>query len=227
MNFIVDKLPEEPYVRGTNGMSLYSRFIFPCVIDRLMAGHHVDQQRRLALVPARGEVLEIGFGTGHNFSHYPEHVTHVTAVDCEVMRPKQMKRRIASAPVPITTIYLDASRGLPFANDSFDTVATTWTLCSIRDIIPALAEIRRVLRRDGNYLFLEHGCSDDPRVARRQNLLSPVVKTIGAGCQMNRHIDDLISHSGLQIRTLDRFLMPETPRILGEMYRGVATVGSR
>ena len=208
-------------------MSFYSRFIFPCVIDHLMAGHHVDEQRRLALAAAQGDVLEIGFGTGHNFLHYPVRVTHVTAVDCEVMRRRQVKRRIASAPVPIATIYRDASSRLPFANNSFDTVVTTWTLCSIRDVLPALAEIRRVLRHDGNYLFLEHGCSDDPRVARRQNLLSPVVKMIGAGCQMNRHIDDLIRQSGLQIRTLDRFVMPETPRILGEMYRGVATVGSR
>ena len=192
-----------------------------------MVGHHVDEQRWLALAAAQGTVLEIGLGTGHNFLHYPVRVTHVTAVDCEVMRPRQVKRRIASAPVPIATIYRDASSGLPFANNSFDTVVTTWTLCSIRDVLPALAEIRRVLRHNGNYLFLEHGCSDDPRVARRQNLWSPVVKTIGAGCQMNRHIDDLIRQSGLQIRTLDRFLMPETPRILGEMYRGVATVGSR
>jgi hypothetical protein len=85
-----------------------------------------------------------------------------------------------------------------------------------------LIEVRRVLRRGGNYLFLEHGCSDDPHVARQQNLLAPVVRAIGAGCQMNRQIDDLIIGSGLQIRTLDRFVMPETPRILGKMYRGVA-----
>ena len=102
---------------------------------------------------------------------------------------------------------------------------TTWTLCSVRDVIAALTEIGRVLKRDGSYLFLEHGRSDDPRIARRQNLLSPVVKMIGAGCRMNRRIDDLIRQSGLQITALDRFVMPETPRILGEMYRGVATVG--
>lgn len=101
-------------------------------------------------------------------------------------------------------------------------MVTTWALCSIREVISALTEIRRVLRRDGNYLFLEHGCSDDPHVARRQKLLSPVVKTIGAGCQMNRPIDALIRRSGLQINVFDRFVMPETPRILGEMYRGVA-----
>jgi ubiquinone/menaquinone biosynthesis C-methylase UbiE len=204
-------------------MSVYSRFAFPYIMERFSAGHQIDEQRRLALALARGEVLEIGFGTGLNFAHYPRSVTQVTAIDCEVMRLQQTKLRIASASVPITTVYRDASLGLPFANNSFDTVVTTWTLCSIRNVIPALAEIRRVLRSDGNYLFLEHGCSDDPQVARRQKLLSPVVKVIGAGCQMNRHIDDLISRSGLRIVTLDRFVMPETPRILGEMYRGTAT----
>jgi ubiquinone/menaquinone biosynthesis C-methylase UbiE len=205
-------------------MSLYHQFVFPYIMERLSSGQHVDRQRDLALAPSRGEVLEIGFGTGLNFAHYPRSVTQVTAIDCEVMRPQQTKLRIASASVPITTVYRDASLGLPFANNSFDTVVTTWTLCSIRNVIPALAEIRRVLRRDGNYLFLEHGCSDDPQVARRQKLLSPVVKIVGAGCQMNRHIDNLISRSGLHIVTLDRFVMPETPRILGEMYRGTATV---
>jgi hypothetical protein len=101
-------------------------------------------------------------------------------------------------------------------------VVTTWTLCSIRDVIPALTETRRVLRHDGSYLFLEHGGSDDPRVAQRQRVLSLIVKTIGAGYQMNRRIDDLVSRSGLRIRSLDRFVMLETPRILGEMYKGVA-----
>lgn len=191
-------------------------------MERFSAGPHVDEQRRLALATAQGEVLEIGFGTGRNFSHYPVRVTHVTALDCEIMRPQQVKRRITDAPVPITTIYKDASSGLPFADNSFDSVVTTWTLCSIRNVIPALVEIRRVLRPDGNYLFLEHGCSDDPHIARQQQLLSPLVQMIGAGCQMNRRIDDLIRLSGIEIYRLDRFLMPKTPRILGEMYRGVA-----
>jgi ubiquinone/menaquinone biosynthesis C-methylase UbiE len=203
-------------------MSFYSRFVFPHILERFSSGHHVNAQRGLALAPAMGQVLEIGFGTGLNFAHYPPSATRVIAIDYERMRTQRVGQRIADAPVPIKTIYRDASNGLPFANNSFDTVVTTWTLCSIRDVISALAEIRRVLRRDGNYLFLEHGCSDDPRVAQRQNLFAPVVKAVGAGCQMNRQIDDLIINSGLQIRTLDRFLMPEISRILGEMYRGVA-----
>lgn len=118
-------------------MSAYSRLVFPYIMERLSAGRHVDEQRHLALALARGEVLEIGFGTGLNFSHYPRSVTHVTAVDSEPMRLREVERRIADAPVSITSMYRDASRGLPFANSSFDTVITTWTLCSISDIIPA------------------------------------------------------------------------------------------
>ena len=206
-------------------MSFYSRFIFPHIMEHLSAGQNVDEQRRLALAPARAEVLELGFGTGLNFLHYPRSVIHVTAIDCQVMKPRKVEQRIASAPVPITVVYRDASRELPFADNSFDTIVTTWTLCSILDVLSALAEIRRVLRPGGHYLFLEHGRSDDARVTRRQNLLAPVVTLIGAGCQMNRPIDYLISKSGLQIVSLERFVMAQTPRILAEMYRGVAIQG--
>ncbi|HJT70839.1 MAG TPA: class I SAM-dependent methyltransferase [Terriglobales bacterium] len=206
-------------------MGLYSRFVFPHIMERLSAGPRVDEQRRLALAPACGEVLELGFGTGHNFPHYPKTVTHVTAVDCQLMMPAKVKRRIDNASVSITPMYRDASKGLPFADGSFDTVVTTWTLCSIRDVIPALTEIGRVLKRSGHYLFLEHGRSDNPRIAMRQRLLSPVVHMIGAGCQMDRPIDALMDQVGLRIRTLDRFVMPEAPRVLGEMYRGTATAG--
>ena len=208
-------------------MSFYSRVVLPCIIERFSAGHHVEEQRRLALAPSRDEVLEIGFGTGLNFAHYPRSVTHVTAIDCARMRHRRVEQRIADAPVLVTPIYLDASRGLPFASNSFDTVVTTWTLCSIRDVLSVLTEIRRILKQDGTYLFLEHGSSDDPHIVRQQNLLSPIVKAVGAGCHMNRRIDDLIRRSGLHIVALDRFVMPETPRILGEMYRGTATVDIR
>src|SRR5437879_5157786 len=99
-------------------MSLYSRFGFPYVMELLSAGKVVDEQRRLVLAGARGEVLELGFGTGLNFPHYPPSVTHVTAIDCERMGPGEVERRIGDAPVPITAMYRDASRGLPFANES-------------------------------------------------------------------------------------------------------------
>ena len=207
-------------------MSFYSRLIFPHIMEWLSAGQHVEEQRRLTLAAARGQVLEIGFGTGFNFAHYPRSVVHVTAVDRERMQPRKVQDRVAAAPVPIKTVCLDASCRLPFEDNSFDTVVTTWTLCSIADVGAALAEIGRVLKRNGSYLFLEHGRSEDARLARRQDLVTPIVRVVGAGCRMNREIDQVISSAGLEIVALDRFPMPDTPRILGEIYRGVARAPS-
>lgn len=102
-------------------MSAYSRLVFPYIMERLSAGQHVDEQRRLALAPARGEVLEIGFGTGLNFAYYPRSVTHVTAIDSERTWVRQVEQRVADAPVSITPMYRDASEELPFADHSFDT----------------------------------------------------------------------------------------------------------
>ena len=204
------------------GMGFYSRHIFPYILERCSASPDSEEQRRLTLASARGDVLEIGFGTGRNFAHYPGSVSRVIAVDCERMQPRKVLDRLARAPVPITPIYQDASRRLLFEDNSFDAVVTTFTLCSIEDVESAVREIGRVLKPTGSYLFLEHGHSANPKVARQQEFLAPVVRVVGAGCRMNRQIDRLISSSGLQIVALDRFAMPNTPRILGEMYRGVA-----
>ena len=124
--------------------------------------------------------------------------------------------------MPIEQFKLDASGRLPFEDGSFDSVVTTFTLCSIQDVASALSEMRRVLRADGRYIFLEHGRSDDPRTAKRQDRFNPIQRIVGDGCNVNRSIDSLIRGSGFEIEKLDRFLMPETPRMFGEMYRGTA-----
>jgi SAM-dependent methyltransferase len=203
-------------------MGIYSRHIFPRVLDWSLNNAMMREQRREALSSLEGHVLEIGFGTGLNLPQYPHRVTRLTAIDNERMLPKRVSERIARARFPVEIFQLDAGGRLPFEDDSFDGVASTLTLCSITDIASALAEIRRVLKPAGLFLFLEHGRSDDPKVARRQDLLNPIQRFVGRGCNLNRRIDQLIKAAGLNIVRLDRFLLPDTPRLLGEIYRGVA-----
>lgn len=203
-------------------MGLYSKHIFPRVMDRVLGTRMISRERRAALNSARGEVLEIGFGTGLNLPHYPSAVTRLTVVDPNPMLANRVAKRVAQARVPVEEIRLDASGRLPFEDSSFDSVVTTFTLCSIDQVEQALREMRRVLRPDGGFLFLEHGRSSDPRVAKRQDFFNPLQKLIGCGCNMNRAIGDLVSGAGFRIVALDRYMMPDTPRIVGELYRGVA-----
>jgi ubiquinone/menaquinone biosynthesis C-methylase UbiE len=204
-------------------MGLYSKYVFPLILDWTLSAPEFGPHRRRALAPSRGETLEIGFGTGLNLPYYPETVTRLTAIDSENMLEGRVERRIAACPIPVTKMRLDAQGRLPFDDHSFDTVASTLTLCSIADAAAALAEVRRVLKPGGNFVFFEHGRSDDSEVARRQDRFNPIQRIIGAGCNTNRKIDELIEAAGFGIAVLDRFLMPKTPRILAEIYSGVAT----
>ena len=203
-------------------MGLYTKYIFPCLLDWTLGTPEFGKYRRRALAAAQGHTLEIGFGTGLNLPHYPSAVTQLTVLDSENMLRRKVAARIAACALPVNQMQLDAQGRLPFGDETFDTVVTTLTLCSIADTTPALAEIRRVLKPAGQFLFFEHGRSDDALVAARQDRFNPLQKIIGAGCNMNRPMDGLIRQAGFEISELERFVMPKTPRVLAEMYRGCA-----
>jgi SAM-dependent methyltransferase len=202
------------------GVTLYADRIFPFLMDWSM--WNLDGLREETLVLAEGDVLEIGFGTGRNLPYYPSAVRRLTALDPLDALRRRVTRRIARAPFPIERIFLAADGKLPFEAQRFDCVVTTRTICTIDEPVEVLQEVRRVLRPNGVYLFLEHGLSDDPRVARLQRWLNPFQRWVAAGCRIDRPIDRLIRSAGLRIERLERFDYRREPGISGHMYRGVA-----
>lgn len=203
-------------------MGLYATHIFPRLMDWVMSGDEFQQLRRLLLQKARGEALEIGFGTGLNLPHYPGGVSCLYAVDPVPLLPDRVTQRSLSIAFPIQVMQVSAET-LPFDDRTFDCVISTWTLCTIPDPVKALREVRRVLKPDGVFLFLEHGRSEDAKVAAWQDRLNPVQNIIGCGCNLNRKIGQIIAQAGLKIMTLDQFQMQRVPRVGGELYRGTAT----
>jgi ubiquinone/menaquinone biosynthesis C-methylase UbiE len=202
-------------------MRIYRDYIFPRLLDFVLGAAQPMKYRRQALRDACGEVLEIGFGTGLNLSCYPGSIRRLTALDASAMLPGKVARRIAEVQFPVETAFLDAAR-LPFDSKRFDTVVSTWTLCTIPAVADALAEARRVLKPGGRFLFLEHGRSDDPRVARRQDRWNGLQRIVGCGCNLNRPIDRLIESSGFRITRLERFVMPKSSRIAADHFLGSA-----
>jgi ubiquinone/menaquinone biosynthesis C-methylase UbiE len=202
-------------------MGFYAQHLFPRLMEWVMAGEEFGRLRAALLAQAQGEVLEVGIGTGLNLPYYPKAVTQIHAVDPVNLLPHVVAQRRAALSIPVLINQVTAER-LPFDDGRFDSVVSTWTLCSIPDPALALREVRRVLKPQGRFLFLEHGRSDDEKIARWQDRLNPLQNVIGCGCHLNRRIDQLIVRAGLQIVNLDRFQMESVPRLGGEMYRGAA-----
>lgn len=198
-------------------------FLKPRIQDWTM--QFMDEMRPDTVSAAEGEVLEVGFGTALNLRHYPAAVKSVTGIDPLVTDSlPAVDERVARASFPVTRTALPADGGLPFDAGRFDTVVTTWTLCSIPDPSAALAEMRRVLRPGGRYVFIEHGKAESEGLARWQDRLNPLWNRISDGCNINRTIDRLVIGGGFELASLDRF-RAKGPGLFAQMYRGVATRG--
>ena len=202
-------------------LNIYSRLIFPTLIDRVMSGDSFANYRRLVLADAIGSVLEIGFGTGLNLAYYPQNrVDKITTIDVNPGMNKLAQKRIAASSIEVDYQVLNGEK-LPMANDIFDTVVSTWTLCSIKQVETAISEIHRVLKPGGKFLFIEHGLSNEPNIQTWQHRIAPIQKIIGDGCHLNRPIRLLIAK---QFSNLDvqEFYSPDTPKIGGYFYQGIA-----
>jgi len=202
-------------------MGFYSHVLFPWGMNWLMSGEPFDSERKQVLAEVGGDVLEVGFGSGLNIPHYPASVHELTAIDPNPGMRRYAEPRITASPIKVERCVL-SGESLPMADASFDTVVCTWTLCSIENVEQALAEIHRVLKSGGRFVFLEHGLSNEPDVQRWQHRLNPIQKVIGDGCNLNRDIRALVENVGFSSLEMENFYLEKTPRLVGYMYRGVA-----
>ncbi|HKB31086.1 MAG TPA: class I SAM-dependent methyltransferase [Streptosporangiaceae bacterium] len=201
-------------------MGFYGEQILPRFTDLALRGREFAKLRARVAAGLKGEVLEVGFGSGLNVPHYPPGLKRVRAVDPAAVGRKLAAKRVAASAVPIEYAGTDA-QALPLEDASVDHALSTWTLCTIPDVDLALAEIFRVLRPGGALHFVEHGHSPDDTVARWQDRLTPLQRRVAGGCHLGRPIDRLVAGAGFELTRLDTFYM-KGPRTFGYTFEGVA-----
>jgi ubiquinone/menaquinone biosynthesis C-methylase UbiE len=198
-------------------MAFYRDHVLPCLTHLAMSNRRLIEYRRRMMPKARGRVLEIGIGSGLNLPFYGRQVLSIHGIDPSAA----LLRRAARQPTARTELVEASAETIPFGDDVFDTVVTTWTLCTIPRVVSALREMRRVLRPDGCLLFVEHGLAPDRAVAWWQHRLTPCWRCLGGRCHLNRKIDDLITAAGFHIEGLRTgYLQGRNP--FAFMYEGVA-----
>ena len=204
-----------------SNMGMYTSYVFPRILDYIMSGENFDEVRRKTLQNVRGNTLEIGFGTGLNLNHYPASLGRLVAIDVNPGMGAMARKRTAHSGTEVDHRVLDG-QSLPIADGTFDSVVSTWTLCSIAEVDRALLEIYRVLAPGGRFFFVEHGLSKDSEIQKWQRRLTPIQKIVADGCHLDRNIESLIRRTGFHDIELETFYMERVPRVGGFLYQGVA-----
>lgn len=196
-----------------------ARFYDPFLSLAERAGMAARRER--LLTGARGDVLEIGSGTGLNLGHYPASVTRLVLSEPEEHMADRLEARVARGGHAAEVARVPAS-SLGYPDDSFDTVVSTMVLCTVPDPGAALAEARRVLRPGGALLFCEHVRSDSERLARWQDRLHGPWAAFADGCRCNQDTVALIQDAGFEVTVEERGTWRRMPPLVHPLAAGRA-----
>ena len=202
-------------------MGVYAERVLPRIMNVACGAKQSRPLRERVCAGLHGQVVEIGFGSGHNVPFYPDAVQRVAAIEPSSLSWKLARDRVSVSPVTVEPSGLDG-QSLPFPDDSFDTALSTWTLCTIPDPVLALTEVRRVLRPGGTLHFIEHGLAPDENVRRWQHRLEPLNKRVAGGCHLTRPILELFETAGFTVEDVDVFYEKGAPKAMAADFLGVA-----
>jgi ubiquinone/menaquinone biosynthesis C-methylase UbiE len=201
-------------------MGIYAKKIIPWLLD-VTEPKEMAEQRRLLLLDVKGEILEIGIGTGVNLIYYPENIKALTCVEpSDAMRHRAKKRADASGR------KVEWHRGwgeqLPFDRERFDTIVSVDILCTVDNVDEVLREAFRVLKPGGRLHFLEHGLSQEDNIKKWQIRLNGLSKLIAGGCELTRDIEKYIRDSSFLVKELIKVTPFSGINVLYTHIRGIA-----
>ena len=208
---------------GVQVMPFYRDHVYPRIVKALGDPPPIRAVRQRIVRWAEGTVLEIGVGPGVNFAHFdPAMVGKIYALEPnpEMVRLAE-RQRLARTDLDIEVLGLPGER-IPLADDSVDTVLSTFTLCTIPGVLEALRGVERVLKPGGKFIFFEHGVSPEPRIRRWQERSEPLTSWLFEGCHVTRDIPALLEQSGFRIQQVETGYLAKFPRAWTYCWWGTA-----
>lgn len=196
--------------------SFYITKVFFPWMNQALKSSRIGGLRQQLLSQVNGVTLEIGFGTGLNLPYYPKNISNLIAIDTY-----HGEVQIIGGEPSFEFQIMDAQK-LTFSDVSFDTVVSTFTLCSVKNLSDVVSEIHRVLKPNGKFLFLEHGKSWRKGFSVLQDIANPFFLLFAAGCNVNREIEKELRSGGFSLGKVEHIRF-RSHFISGFYYFGIAT----
>jgi ubiquinone/menaquinone biosynthesis C-methylase UbiE len=158
--------------------------------------------RKKLIRKAYGKILEISIGTGNNFSYYKAGCV-ISGIDLSSEMLKIAEQKSLGYDGEVNLSVMDAEN-TNFHDETFDTVVSTFSLCTCLDPKLVLKEMLRVCKKNGIILLLEHGQSSNSWIkqfqdGQEQKHCQPM------GCHWNRNYFDLLKDIPAKSKTTVRF----------------------
>lgn len=180
--------------------------IFSRIYDPFMENFELkvlQKRRKLLLSELKGNILEVGAGSGANFSNYGAEAK-VLAIEPSASMLRLAEQRLLDEPCAAEIGLLLAGIGDDIIwksapDGGFDAVVFTLVLCTIPDPEKALKQCIAYLKPGGKILVLEHIAAKSSFGLTVQKIINPVWQHLAEGCQLDRHTDELLHASGLKL----------------------------
>jgi len=207
-------------------VSLYDKYLLPHLLNCTCNQKPFIYQRKKVVPFAKGNILEIGIGSGLNIPFYEaEDINKIWGIDPSEELIAMAKKQI-NDDTPDIEFIISKAEDIDFDDAFFDTILMTYTMCTISNLSEAFREIRRVIKPSGTLIFCEHGMAPDENVVKWQNRINTFWPKISGGCNINKEIPRIVESLGFSITNLENMYLPKTPKVLGYNYWGRATLNS-
>lgn len=180
--------------------------------------------RKELLSHASGIVLEVGAGSGANLEHYSSTLPKIILSEPDAAMAQLLIKKQAALALPTSSIEAYSMDDIKLPDASVDTVVCTLVCCSVPSMADALAEVKRVLKPGGKFLFIEHvAAQGNPSRARWQNVINPVWRRLAGNCHLNRNTEQAIENAGFVFPDeIQRESMRKAMPLVRPCIRGIA-----
>ncbi|MGK0289108.1 MAG: ubiquinone/menaquinone biosynthesis C-methylase UbiE [bacterium] len=177
------------------------------------------------LSEVRGNILEIGSGTGVNLPYYPKSIDSLVFTEPDPHMLTFLIKKVSEKSNKKFRVEGFSADNLDFPDHSFDAIVTTLVLCSVESPENTLKEIKRVLKPNGKLYFLEHVLAKKrPNLIKWQKFFHPAWKCMCGNCHLTRDTEKYISDAGFHFEQIEYLKGSGAPRIVSPIIKGIATV---